>query len=392
MKTLVTGGAGFIGSHIVDRLLAEGYEVKILDNLESRVHPKGKPPYIAKEAEFIEGDARSKDDLRKALQDVKVVFHHSAYQDYMPNYSKFIHSNVVSTALICEIINEDALPVEKIIIASSQAVYGEGQYQCMKHGLIQPPARPREQLEKADWEVRCPICDEYMNPLRLREEYANPYNQYALSKYSQELTALRLGKLLGIPTVALRYSITQGPRQSLYNQYSGICRIFSLRLLNGKPPIIYEDGRQQRDYVHIDDVVEANMLVLQSDETDFQVLNVGSGKPITVLEYAELLMRKLDKKIEPRVLGEYRLGDNRHSVSDISKLKALGWAPKKGLEEIFDDYIAWARSLGDLGEYFEDADITMRKMEVVRKARRGRPQTRRACFVTPAIPNEQVSK
>jgi dTDP-L-rhamnose 4-epimerase len=136
MKTLVTGGAGFIGSHIVDRLLAEGYEVKILDNLESRVHPKGKPPYIAKEAEFIEGDARSKDDLRKALQDVKVVFHHSAYQDYMPNYSKFIHSNVVSTALICEIINEDALPVEKIIIASSQAVYGEGNMGSCSRPLV----------------------------------------------------------------------------------------------------------------------------------------------------------------------------------------------------------------------------------------------------------------
>ncbi|MDD5738653.1 MAG: NAD-dependent epimerase/dehydratase family protein [Candidatus Pacebacteria bacterium] len=372
MKTLVTGGAGFIGSHIVDRLIAEGHDVKILDSLENRVHPKGKPSYIPKEAEFIGGDVCNKDDLKKALKDVNVVFHQSAYQDYMPNYSKFIHTNAVSTALIYEIINEDALPVEKVIVASSQAVYGEGQYQCKEQGLIQPPTRSQTQLEKGDWELHCPICDEYMDPLRLSEEYANPYNQYALSKYNQELIATRLGRLLNIPTVALRYSITQGPRQSLYNQYSGICRIFSLRLLNGKPPIIYEDGKQQRDYVHISDVVDANMLVLRSDEANFQVFNVGSGVPVTVLEYAQLLTKKLDKEIEPLVLSEYRLGDNRHSVSDISKLKKLGWFPKKGLEDIFDDYIAWVKELGDLGEYFEEADKMMRKMNVIRRARDGK--------------------
>ena len=371
MKALVTGGCGFIGSHIVDKLLVGGYEVKILDNVEGRVHPKGKPSYIPKEAEFVQGDVRNKDDLRKALRNVAVVFHQAAYQDYMPNYSKFIHSNAVSTALIYEIINEDALPVEKMIVASSQAVYGEGQYQCAEHGLIQPPARPQEQLEKGDWETRCPTCGEYMTPLRLSEEYANPYNQYALSKYSQELIALRLGKLLNIPTVALRYSITQGPRQSLYNQYSGICRIFSLRLLNDKPPVIYEDGRQQRDYVHIDDVVDANMLVLQSDAADFQAFNVGSGRPVTVIEYAELLTNKLGKDIQPLIPGEYRLGDNRHSVSDIAKLKKLGWSPKKGLEDIFDDYIAWVKQLGDLSEYFDDASKIMRKMGVVRKTHSG---------------------
>jgi len=366
-KVLVTGGSGFVGSNLVDRLLAEGYEVRILDNHESRVHPNGKPDYVSKEAEFIEGDVRSKDDLRKALEGVRVIFHQAAYQDYMPNYSKFIHSNAVSTALIYEIINENILPIEKVIVASSQAVYGEGQYQCEEHGLIQASARSQKQLEKGDWEVRCPVCCEYMKPLKLQEDYANPYNQYALSKYSQELIALRLGKLLDIPTVALRYSIAQGPRQSLYNQYSGICRIFSLRLLNDEPPIVYEDGNQQRDYIHIDDVVDANMLVLQSEEANFRAFNVGSGKPVTVLEYASLLMKKLDRQIAPLIRGEYRLGDNRHSVSDISRLKGIGWVPKKGLEDIFDDYIAWVGEMGDLSEYFRDADRTMRKMNVVRK-------------------------
>ncbi|MCX6013580.1 MAG: SDR family NAD(P)-dependent oxidoreductase [Chloroflexi bacterium] len=368
MKALVTGGLGFIGSHIADRLVAEGYEVIILDNLEDRVHPKGKSNYIPKDAEFIKGDVRNKDDLKKVLKDVNVVFHQSAYQDYMPNYSKFIEANAVSTALIYEIINEDALPVKKIIVASSQAVYGEGQYNCEEHGFMQPSARSQAQLEKGDWEIRCPLCDQYMKPLKLKEEYANPYNQYALSKYSQELIALRLGTLLGIPTVALRYSITQGPRQSLYNQYSGICRIFSLRLLNDKPPKIYEDGNQQRDYIHIDDVVEANMVVLKSDNANFQAFNVGSGKSVTVLEYAKLLTSKLEKDIEPVIPGEYRIGDNRHSISDISKLKELGWMPKKNLENIFDDYISWVRRLGDLNQYFEDADRIMREMGVVRKA------------------------
>jgi len=369
MRALVTGGAGFIGSHIADRLLAEGYEVRIVDNLEERVHPKGKPPYMPEEAEFIEGDVRDKDLMDRALSGVDFVFHQAAYQDYMPNYSKFFSSNVVGTSLIYEIINERRYPVRKIVVASSQAVYGEGQYECEEHGFIQPPARPQEQLMRGDWEVRCPHCGRYMRPLRLKEEHANPYNQYALSKYSQELLSLRLGRLLGIPTVALRYSITQGPRQSLYNQYSGICRIFTLRLLSDKPPVIYEDGLQQRDYVHIDDVVDANMTVLGSDEADFEAFNVGSGRATTVLEYAELLSRKLGKDIEPLMPGEYRLGDNRHSVSDISKLERLGWKPKRSLEDIFEDYIAWVESFGDLSEYFVEADRVMREMGVVRKRR-----------------------
>jgi len=369
MRALVTGGAGFIGSHTVDRLLDEGYEVRVLDNLDPKVHPKGRPGYIAKEVEFVEGDVRNKEDVRRALRGVDVVVHQAAYQDYLPDYSTFIHTNAVSTALIYEVIQEEGLSVEKVVVASSQAVYGEGQYRCEKHGLVQPPARPQEQLDRGDWEVRCPACSRYMEPLLLKEEYANPYNPYALSKYSQELVAIRLGKLLGIPTVALRYSITQGPRQSLYNQYSGICRIFTLRLLHDKPPIIYEDGKQRRDYVHIDDVVEANMLVLRSEEANYQVFNVGSGKPTTVLEYAELLAEKLGKDIEPLIPGEYRLGDARHSVSDISKLRRLGWSPKKGLEEIFEDYLAWVESLGDIGEYFEEADRTMRERRVVRKVR-----------------------
>jgi dTDP-L-rhamnose 4-epimerase len=205
-----------------------------------------------------------------------------------------------------------------------------------------------------------------MEKLLLREEYHNPFNAYAISKLSEEMAAVRLGRLYEIPTVALRYSIVQGPRQSLYNQYSGICRIFCLRLLNRLPPIVYEDGYQRRDYTHINDVVEANMTVLRDPRANYQVFNVGSGIEITVREYADRIRQKLGKNLEPLISGEYRVGDNRHSVSDISKLKSLGWEPRLGLEEIFEDYISWIKKQGDIGEYFKDAEKTMREQGVVR--------------------------
>jgi len=382
MKALVTGGAGFIGSHIADRLLAEGYEVRILDNLEPRVHPKGKPAWLFDEVEFIQGDVRKKETLAKALEGIQVVFHQAAYQDYMPDFSKFFHVNSVSTALIHELIlaktgafRRKANSVEKVVIASSQAVYGPGQYRCMNPGcrkfdagLIQPEGRKQEQLQRGQWEVLCPDCGEPMTHLKLSEEYHNPYNAYAISKLAQEMAAVRLGKVHGIPSVSLRYSIVQGPRQSIYNQYSGVCRIFCLRLLNDLPPIIYEDGLQRRDYTHIADVVEANMVVLRDTRADYQVFNVGSGLEITVKEYAEALIRKLGKEIEPLIPGQYRVGDNRHSVSDVSKLMALGWAPRYGLQKIFDDYVAWIEEQGELGKYFEEADAAMKEQGVVKKA------------------------
>jgi dTDP-L-rhamnose 4-epimerase len=382
MKALVTGGAGFIGSHIADRLLQMGYHVRILDNLEPRVHPHGKPPWLPPEAEFINADVRDQEALARALQDVRVVFHQAAYQDYMQDFSKFLHVNSVSTAMIQEIIvagraagrgKRSDSTVEKVIVASSQAVYGEGQYRCRNgacpsqpSGVLQPPSRSQEQLQQGLWEVECSSCGEPLQYVPLREDYHNPYNAYAISKLAQELAAVRLGKLFGIPTVALRYSIVQGPRQSLYNQYSGICRIFSLRLLNDLPPIIYEDGLQLRDYTHIRDIVEANLLVLKDNRADYQVFNVGSGQAITVRDYAEALIHKLGKDLTPSLPGEYRLGDNRHSVSDISRLKALGWEPRYGLEQILEDYLSWVQEQGELGDYFREAEASMRAQGVVR--------------------------
>jgi dTDP-L-rhamnose 4-epimerase len=368
MRVLITGGAGFIGSHLADRFLTEGYRVRILDNLDSRVHPVGAAVYVPEGAEFIRGDVTDRSCLEHALEDVDIVSHQAAYQDYMFDFSKFFHVNTVSTALLYEIAIARHLPIKKIIIASSQAVYGEGQYLCPTHGMVLPPPRNNEQLSRGDWELQCPTCGKGMSPMLLNEQDPNPFNPYGVSKYSEERAALGLGWLHGIPTTILRYSITQGQRQSLYNHYSGICRIFVSRALTNNPLIVYEDGIQTRDFVHVDDVVEANMLVLQRHEADFEAYNVGSGVATTVREYASIVEAKLGRNIHSSVPGQYRLGDNRNSVSSIEKLRGLGWAPKHDLGRILDDFLAWIETIGGIPEQIPDAYGDMRRVGVVLSA------------------------
>ncbi|HKV05097.1 MAG TPA: NAD-dependent epimerase/dehydratase family protein [Candidatus Acidoferrales bacterium] len=368
MKALVTGGAGFIGSHIADALLARGCQVRVLDNLELRVHPRGRPAYLSREIEFIEGDVRGRATMERALAGVDAVFHQAAYQDYMPDYSKFFHSNVVSTALIFEIVRELRLPVSRIVVASSQSVYGEGQYHCPEHGLVLPDARPAAQLDRGEWDLCCPDCRGVLTPVLLREARANPAGPYGVSKLAQELAALRLGRMLGIHTVALRYSIVQGPRQSFYNAYSGICRIFTRAFLAGRVPVIFEDGKQLRDYVHIADVVAANLLVLDDLRADGQAFNVGSGQGTSVLDYEGALRRKMNASIAPVIPGSYRVGDVRHTVSSVAKLQALGWSVTKDLDEIFTDYLAWLNASPDPNDYFTQAFQDMQRSGVVRRA------------------------
>ena len=372
MKALVTGGAGFIGSHIADALLARGCEVRVLDSLEPRVHPRGRPAYLSRDIEFLQGDVRDRAAVERALAGVEVVFHQAAYQDYMPDYSKFFHSNVVSTALLFEIIREKNLPVRKVVVASSQSVYGEGQYRCLDHGLILPEARPVEQLDRGEWDLRCPDCRGALVPVPLRETSANPAGPYGISKYAQELASLRLGKTLGIHAVALRYSIVQGARQSFYNAYSGICRIFTRAFRSGHAPVIYEDGRQLRDYVHISDVVAANLLVLDDPRAGGQAFNVGSGRATTVLDYASVLRRKMNAPLEAEIPGVYRVGDVRHTVSSVAKLETLGWRVTKDLDEIFSDYLAWLDATPDAGDYFKAAFDAMKQSGVVRRVTAGK--------------------
>ena len=370
MKVLVTGGAGFIGSYTVDLLLARGREVRVLDSLTLPVHPKGELPdyFPADDVEFIHGDVRDRGALERALPGVDAVIHLAAYQDYLTDFSKFFHVNSVGTALIYELIVENKYPIQKVVFASSQATYGEGKYLCSEHGPQYPELRPIERLLLRQWDSLCPVCHGPIAPVPTDEARVNPHNQYAMSKYTQEMIALNLGQRYRIPTVGLRYSITQGPRQSFSNAYSGICRIFTLRLMNDRPPIAYEDGQQLRDYVSVDDVALANLLALEDERANYQVFNVGGAAVLTVLEYARLVADVLGKPIAPLVPGEFRFGDTRHVVSDITKLRALGWQPNVPLRQIVADYAAWVETQPNVKDYYAEAEIVMKQRGTVRAA------------------------
>ena len=368
MLVLVTGGAGFIGSHIVDALLYKGYDVRVLCNLQRPVHQDDKPKYLDPRAEFVLGDVRDKEKFSKCLQDVDFVFHMAAYQDYLPDFSTYFHVNTVGTALLYEIIVEKKLPIKKVIVASSQAVMGEGKYSCATHGDFSPAIRSDEQLMKGDWEIRCPDCHFTTQYLWTDESVINPQNQYAISKYSQEMLAINLGKRYDIPTVCLRYSIVQGPRQSFYNAYSGAMRIFSLALHQGKRPIIYEDGEQVRDFVNIYDVIDANMLLMEKEKTDYQVYNVGGGMAITVNEFYKEVDSIYQTGIEPIYEGYYRYGDTRHIVSDVSKLQALGWKPKRSIQDSILSYKEFLESHDNIPDVLTKSIKEMKSQNIIRQA------------------------
>ena len=364
MKVLVTGGAGFIGSHTVDALLAKGHRVRIMDSLEPPVHLKGRPDYIAEKAEFIRGDVRVKTDWEKALKEIEVVFHFAAYQDYLTDFSKFFEVNSRGTALLYEVIVEKKVAVEKVIIASSQAVYGEGKYECSEDGIVYPAPRSLEQLRRGDWKLRCPKCGTGIKMQLTNESRVDPANSYGISKYSQELIGLTLGKRYNIPTICLRYSIVQGPRQSPYNLYSGALRAFAVSVYSGKEPIIYEDGQQLRDYVNIEDVVRANLLALEDSRMNYQVYNVGGGRTYTVLELAGIVEMALKREVKNKASGKFRFGDTRHITSDISKLKALGWQPINSIEKSVKDYLSWLSTIEIRENMVEYAQKRMETLKV----------------------------
>jgi len=367
MNCLVAGGAGFIGSHTVDALLARGYNVRILDNLSKPVHLKGKPDYLADKAEFILGDVRKKHDWERALEGIDVVYNFAAYQDYLPDFSKFFSVNSVGTALLYEIINEKKVPLQKVIVASSQAVYGEGKYRCPRCNRIKfPDIREVDNLEKGEWNHRCQDCSTPLQAMWTNEKRVNPQNQYALSKYSQEQLSVNLGKRYHVPTVCLRYSIVQGPRQSIYNAYSGACRIFCLSLFFDRQPPVYEDGMQVRDFVNIYDVVQANLKVLDSPQANYQIFNVGGGKTYTVLEFAQLVAKVFNKNITPKITEQYRFGDTRHIFSDISKLKSIGWRPTHTVEDSVTAYVEWLEQLEGIDNVLDQTEQTMKQLNVVR--------------------------
>lgn len=369
-RALVTGGAGFIGSHTAEELLRAGYEVRVLDNLTPPIHRASDewPAWLSGDVERSFGDVRNRDDWHKALRGVDVVVHLAAYQDLLPNFSQFFHVNSVGTALLYELIVAEKLPVRKVVVASSQFVYGEGRYQCPKDGEVFPDGRDPQRVARGQWEPICPNCGGPIKPLPLLETHANPKNQYSIAKYSQELMAVALGRNYGIPSAAMRYSIVQGPRQSFRNAYSGVLRIFTLQLLKGRQPSMFEDGRQLRDYVNVADVARANVLALEREEANYQVFNVGGGRGYTVLEFAQIVAGELGVTLTAPPSGEYRVGDTRHSVSDITKLRGLGWEPTKTPRDSVHDYVEWIRQQDLDKDYAAEALDTLRKSGALRKS------------------------
>jgi dTDP-L-rhamnose 4-epimerase len=364
---LVTGGAGLIGSHIVDLLIEKGHRVVVLDNLAKPTHLKGKPDWIHPQAEFRLGDVRSREDLDAALEGVDWVFHQAADGGFTSAIGHYFTNNSLPTATLFELIR-DKHRVQKVVTASSQAVYGEGKYACSKHGASYPEPRQASQMADQAWEMRCPTCGAEMVGLPIDESHVNPLTPYALSKYMNEILALNLGKLYGIPTVALRYSLTYGPRQSLTNAYTGVTSIFSTRILAGKPPVIYEDGLQTRDFVFVEDVARANLLVAESDEANYQAFNVGTGVATRMVDFARLLNQIFAREVDPALRGEFRPGDFRHLTTNASKLRKLGWAPQVMLAEGLQRYAAWIRSFGTVEEYFSEAEQMLRATQVIQKS------------------------
>jgi dTDP-L-rhamnose 4-epimerase len=369
-RALVTGGAGLIGSHIVDLLIREGWTVRILDNLEPQTHKNGKPDWVNPVAEFRQGCVQDYETMREALTDIDVVFHEAAYGGYMPEMAKYVLVNSFGTAQMLEIIRDHQLPIKKVLVASSQAVYSEGAANCPEHGHVVPLLRSAEQLRAGDFSVHCPVCGRPTSSIPTPE--ATPgggETVYALTKVDQERLVLLWGKQTGIPTVALRYSCTYGPRQSLFNPYTGVIAIFCTRLLNGQPPIMYEDGAQTRDLCFVEDIAHANLLAATTDTLDGLPANVGSGRATSVRDLAEIIADQLGVKLAPIARGEFRPGEIRSLISDISRIRTIGYAPRTSIEKGIAHYVAWVKTQGSVEDYFSKAEAGLRAKGIVQSVR-----------------------
>jgi len=345
---LVTGGAGFIGSHLVDALVERGHRVRVLDALVPQVHNNGAPLYLNPAAEFVQGDVCDPAAVKAALDDIDVVFHKAAevgVGQSMYEIVRYVRANDLGTSVLLEEVMRNRKRIRKLIVASSMSIYGEGSYECATCGMINPKLRSNEQLAARQWEFSCPQCGGTLTPLPTNEDKPLfPSSVYAISKQDQEQFCLTVGRAYDIPTVALRYFNVYGTRQALSNPYTGVCAIFSGRLLNDQRPMIFEDGGQTRDFVHINDIVQANMLALEKDEANYNVFNVGTGRPISIREIFQMLARSLGKDIEPEIVGKYREGDIRHCIADISFIRTkLGYAPSVRLEDGIPQLIEWVR-------------------------------------------------
>lgn len=358
---LVTGGAGFIGSHVVDELTMAGYTVRVLDNLAPPTHDGTRPDWLNPQAELIVGDVTKKEDWKKALMGIDAIIHLAAYMDFHLDFSKYIRTNLESIALLYELIVEEKLPIQKIVAASSQSVYGEGKYECSTHGVQYLEPRSEEQLARHDWEQHCAVCAGPVTPVAEKEDdVLTPLIPYGVSKLASEHLLFALGKLYNIPAVMTRYSIVLGPRQSFRHFYSGALRSFAVNVLNNEPIQMNEDAGQLRDFVHVKDVARAHVLLLQDSRANFESFNVGLGTPTKVYDLAEYVAKAGNVPFEPLLTNRYRTGGARHSVMNIDKLKALGWAPQFRVQQAVQEYLDWVKKFGNLKDVLKktEADMT----------------------------------
>ena len=345
-RVLVTGGAGFIGAHLVDALLEAGGEVRLLDNLDPLAHSDGAPAYLSPEAELVVGDLRDRHAVDRALAGVDRVFHLGGVVgngESMINVRRAVDANSGGTATLLEAALERRDRIRRLVAASSMVVYGEGSYRCREHGLRSPAPRPAEQLARREWEPRCDSCGAELEPVATHETAPlRPASVYGITKRDQEELVLVLGRAYGLETVALRYLNVYGPRQALSNPYTGVAAIFAARLLNGRPPLVFEDGRQIRDLVHVSDVVRATRLAMEAENAPGSAINVATGQRVRVAELAARLAEALGVELDPQITGEARAGDIRHCFADVRRARdLLGFEARRSLADGLPELAEW---------------------------------------------------
>ena len=346
-RILVTGGAGFIGSHLVDALVAQGHRVDVIDNLEPQVH-KATPDYLNAKAHYAFKDVRDPALFDGALADVEVVVHLAAMVGVgqsMYQVTRYVDANVGGTARLLQALVEGKHGVKKLLVASSMSIYGEGAYTCPTHGPVAPPLRDAAQLARKDWETHCPDCGTSLAPVATPETKPLQTNSvYAVTKRDQEELCLITGRAYGIPTVALRFFNVYGPRQSLDNPYTGVAAIFQSRIKNGQPPVVFEDGDQSRDFVSVHDVVRSCLLAIEAGGADYRAVNVGTGTATSILDVAQVLLRLYRSPLRPSIENRFRAGDVRHCFADISLARRLlGYKPAISFGDGMRELVEWGQ-------------------------------------------------
>ena len=368
---LITGGAGFIGSRLANRLIADGYKVRVLDNLSQQIH--GSSPELSQlflsmhpDVEFIRGSVTNSDDLMAALDDIDTVVHLAAETgtgQSMYAIEHYSNVNIGGTALLLDLIANKSLHVKKIVVASSRAVYGEGKYKCTQHGFVYPSSRLSEDMERGDFEVHCPSCGFPAELVATDEEApVRPSSVYGVTKLTQEQLVLNVGRALGISAIAFRYQNVYGPGQSLSNPYTGILSIFSNRIRNKSPINIFEDGKESRDFVYIDDVVSVTAQAIKYDKPLIDTFNVGSGIATDVLSIAKTLQELLGIRVPTSVSGQFRVGDIRHNLADLNKVRRVfGFEAKVSIEEGLANFANWVVSENIQVDQYEESLHAMRE-------------------------------